>query len=51
MKMNFKYFNDEWNRFDIDTKPLSDDVYGDEYIDGIDTQIKKKMNYSKTIED
>ena len=48
MKMNFKYFNDEWNG---DTKPLSDDVYGDEYIDGIDTQIKKKKNYSKTIED
>ncbi len=47
MKMNFRYFNDEWNG---DTKPLSDDVYGDEYIDGIDTQIKKKKN-SNTIED
>ena len=46
--MNFKYFNDEWN---VDTKPLSDDFYGDEYIDGIDTQIKKKKNYSNTIED
>ena len=37
--MNFRFFNEEWNE---DTKPPSDDDWGDELEDGIHDFIAKK---------